>query len=176
MYGGIPSGEFGNRSPTWNGWLDWNKDHLGSDKFELFHIRNRVAGAMTWYDVPKFKMADTWDIACQHFSVEQLYISAMCPTELTQIQGEVMRTAKGLYLYYSTVKKPMRQSLLEGGQEALGLFAVSLLQYYMDQNSWEWLNHLLDSYEDHVVEFTTLSKRWGAVEGYNTLFWEVRKF
>src|SRR5687768_4640924 len=104
------AGEFGNRAPTWENFVDWAMAHLGGDKLELFHIRNRVAGAMTWYDVPKYRMADDWAVATKLYDPSELYISAMAPTHLTTIQGELLRSSRGLELYYSTVRKPMRQS------------------------------------------------------------------
>lgn len=173
------AGEFGNHSPTWAGFDDWCADNLGGNKLELFHIRNRVAGAMTWYNVAKYEMADKWAIACELFSSNELYISSMCPTEKTLFQGEVMRRVDGgvgLDLFYSTIAKPMRESLKLGGQRALGLRAKMLLEHYLDTNSHNWLMYLLEAYEGHVVEFTTLSEEWGTVPGYRTIFWEVRKY
>lgn len=146
----------------------------------LYHIRNRVAGAQTWYNVPPEDLADVWyQQACKpfgEFSESQLYISEMAPTTLTLIQGEVMRDVGGLYLYYSTVAKPMRDSLKEGGREAKGLMALGLLRGYLNHNSYNWLEGLLDAYPDHVVEFSCYAKQWGTVPGHNTVFWEVRQY
>ena len=172
-------GEFGNCSPTWHTFQEWCADHLGDAKLELFHIRNRIAGAKTWYNVAKYEMADKWVAACREFPEKSLYISAMCPTEKTLIQGEVMRRVDGgagLDLYYSTIAKPMREALALGGKRAVGSAATMLLQHYLDCNSYDWLMGLLERYEDHVVEFTTLSTQWGTVPGFNSLFWEVRKY
>jgi len=70
----------------------------------------------------------------------------------------------------------MRDALREKATMVQGLRAKMLLQRHLDQNSLEWLAHLLKAYRDHVVEFTAYDHCWGTVEGYNTLFWEVRKY
>lgn len=106
----------------------------------------------------------------------ELYIAQMCPTEKTLFQGEVERSNKHLSLFYSTIAKPMRDSLREGGRQVYGIVAERLLQHFMDTNSYEWLQHLLDSYENHIIEFSVLDKKWGTHRGYNTLFWEVRLY
>lgn len=163
--------EFGNRAPTWN----TLKEFLASGYTGLVHIRNRVAGAPTWYDVPARDVVKKTEevIAAGH---NQLYFSGMCPTELTIIQGEVQRSINHLSLYYSCIPKPMRQSLIEGGIQVSGATAVVLLRSFMDASSYEWLDRLLDEYPDHVIEFTTLSRWWGTIPRRNTVFWEVRLY
>lgn len=163
-------GEFGNRSPTWPTYLDW----FGSGYKGLMHIRNRVAGGPTWYNMSETDMM-IWRESYEE-SEANLYFSAMCPTERTLFQGEVYRSNQHLSLFYSTIAKPMRESLKEGGKQVYGIVAATLLRHYLDQSSYEWLDYLLTNYEDHVVEFTTLDCKWGAVPGFNTLFWEVRMY
>ena len=168
-------GEFGNASPTWNtldevdlGWLRRSG--------QLFHVRNRVAGAQTWYDVPGDKLADVWHEACGLFKPDNLYISAMCPTHKTVIQGEVQQRETGLYMFYTFVKKPMRDALREEARHAHGVQVQLLLRHFLDSNSLDWLSTLLDRYPGHVVEFTTLSTCWGTLPNFNTIFWEVRNY
>lgn len=169
--------EFGNRSPTWDTLFDWCEGTMAEDNLALYHIRNRVAGAMTWYDVPKWAMAETWEVATKQFDPELLYISAMAPTHLTVLQGEVFVNGLGqLSLYYSKVKKPMRDSLVEGGKQVSGLLATKLIDAVMNYRSHSWLNYLLQSYPGHVVEFSSYSRCWGTVPGMNTVFWEVRNY
>ena len=105
-----------------------------------------------------------------------LYISAMAPTEKQVLQGEVPRGLWGLDLLYTTVARPMREALQVASRSVGGIIAVSLLQQYLCPNSYDWLMHLLDSYPGHVVEFSTYSVEWGTVPGYNTVFWEVRRY
>lgn len=167
-------GEFGNASPTWDNYEDWYWDQTSVDG--MFHIRNRVTGGPTWYNIPSTQMEAIWkDIiyACR-IDPSTLYISAMAPKHL--LNGELMRTHEGLYLFYSTVQKPMRDSLKEGGREAKGLTAKFILQHYMNQRSYAWTMMLLDRYKDHVIEFTVVDRCWGTEIGHNALFWEVRKY
>ena len=166
------AGEFGNRAPTW----DTLEQCLRSGYKGLIHIRNRVKGAKTWYNVPHDRLKQAWLEAIQCFPPEKLYLSAMAPTEKTVIQGEVQRGLWYLDLTYTTVRKPMREALAQECRTAKGLTAIRLLKTYLCPNSYEWLWYLLDEYEDHVVEFSTYSVCWGTVPGYNTVFWEVRKY
>jgi hypothetical protein len=99
----------------------------------------------------------------------------MAPTEQTLIQGEVQRGVGGLDLTYTTVTKPMRDALREKTEHIHGIQATRLLQYFMNEYSWDWLLTLLDRYPDHVIEFSVYGCEWGTVPGHNTVFWEIRK-
>ncbi len=173
------AGEFGNASPTWNDLTDWGtaKPWKTFGKKQLYHIRNRIAGGATWYNVPASKMLLQWVRACDEVeSPSLLYISAMAPTERTILQGEVSREPGGLRLLYSTVRKPMREALAESSREVKGLEALVILGTALNEKSLEWLTYLLDEYPDHVVEFSAYEIEWGTVEGYNTVWWEVRLY
>jgi hypothetical protein len=170
---GYQAGRFGNRAPTWN-----TINELADSSYSgLVHIRNRVAGGPTWYDVPADKVARVYCEVTQQGLLRpaDAYFSGMAPTALTTIQGEVRRSERGLDLTYSRVAKPMRQSLLEGSRSACGLIAQELLRYYMDAPSYDWLNELLTEYPESVVEFSCYGTRWGTL-GLNTVFWEVRNY
>lgn len=169
-------GTLGNRSPTWPSIDAMQEDFENSypllnNANQLWHIRNRVAGGPTYYDIPGEVLADKW----AEVGGDQFYISAMAPTERTLFQGEVRQSEQGLDLYYSTVAKPMRASLLEGGTTTQGIMAAELLRKYMDATSHDWLQHLLETYQDHVVEFSCYGVPWGTL-GWNTIFWEVRAY
>lgn len=165
------SGEFGNAAPTW-GTLE---EYLASGYRGLIHIRNRVANADTWYNVRREDARATWNLAISRgYAPEQLYVSAMAPTERTLIQGEVQRGVGGLDLTYTTVAQPMRDALREKTQYLHGAQATVLLQFFMNEYSWDWLCTLLDCYPDHVVEFSVYGVEWGTVSGHNTVFWEIR--
>jgi hypothetical protein len=70
----------------------------------------------------------------------------------------------------------MRDALKEESHEAHGLKAKMLLEHYLDAPSYNWLLGLLEWYPDHVVEFSCYGKKWGTVPGFNTIYWEVRKY
>src|SRR5688500_68131 len=134
--------EFGNRAPSW----DTLGEYLRSGYKGLVHIRNRVAGGPTWYNVEPDRVADL-AVQLEEQGHTRLYYSGMCPTEKTTFQGEVRRSQGYLDLYYSRVAKPMRQALSQETGEphiAGGAKVPLLLQYYMDPSSYDWLQELLD--------------------------------
>lgn len=179
-------GEFGNASPTWDNLEDWFKDcctNMGSIKVgedsQLYHVRSRVKGAPTFYDLKWGGVLSTW----KQINGGEYYISAMAPTAKTLVQGEVCQVSHNdLYkpgvvgLHYTTVAKPMREALAECSYQIYGIEALSILRKYMNAKSLDWLNELLNRYEHHVVEFSVYSVKWGTLPGYNTVFWEVRNY
>lgn len=172
-------GEFGNAAPTWS----TLEEYLEGGYPGLVHLRNRVAGGRTWYDLfgPN-ALRWAWNQTTERHGVapEQLYISAMAPTEKTILQGEVQQASGGrcgLELYYSTVRKPMRDALRERAATADGILADSLLRGALCPNSYEWLQELIKRYPAHVVEFSAYSTCWGTLyPRFNTVFWEVRSY
>lgn len=176
------AGEFGNASPTWDGLTDWGKSewpqYAWTDNSQLFHIRNRIAGGPTYYDLPIEMVATNWHhLVCdKNVPADSLYISAMAPTSKTLFQGEVMQTPTGLALYYTTVAKPMREALKVSNASVSGIIAVSLLRNYLCPNSYDWMQILLDRYPGHVIEFSTYSTCWGTLPNFNTVYWEIRLY
>lgn len=167
-------GEFGNASPTWENLLHWfYNEPWDASRFDWFHIRNRKPGGKTLYNVHRTEIDRQW---YQLTKREDWYISAMAPTSLTLIQGEVQRAPWGLYLYWSNVKKPMREALAESSFHSTGLDALRLLQGTMNPESYEWLQYLLEEYPGHVVEFSVYDQEWGTVPGHNVVFWECRLY
>jgi hypothetical protein len=170
------AGEFGNASPTW----DTVQEYLASGYNQgPIHIRNRVAGGPTWYDVKPGEVLSTYTeiVGFGKAKSEELYFSAMAPTPLTTLQGEWMLDTCGIpQLYYSRIAKPMRASLAEGGKQASGLVARALTQAFMNYRSLAWFEWLKLDYPEHVIEFSCYSRCWGTVPGHNTVFWEVRKY
>lgn len=179
------AGEFGNASPTWHkpdDFLAYGQREFGSEpSVGLYHLRNRIAGGATYYNLRWSETVARW---LEQEQKEQWYVSAMCPTEKTIFQGEVAQTSEwatlngryGLDLFYSTVAKPMRQSLVEGGKRVHGVTATMLLRHYLTPSDYDWLQYLLDEYQYHVIEFTALSVYWGTVPGSKCLIWEVRTY
>ena len=164
--------EFGNHSPTWNTLQEYLAANYNGG---LIHLRNRIAGSKTWYNVAPNDVDLYWQEAlASGLTPKDLYISAMAPTEKTLIQGEILQTHEGLNLYYTKVAKPMRDALQEQSDTAVGLRATLMLRHYLCPNSYEWLQVLLDRYTGHVIEFSTYSVNFGTLPHYNTCFWEVR--
>lgn len=165
------TGEFGNRSPTWE-----TLDELmnsGYPENQLIHIRNRIAGGPTWYDIPlRYVPATLREVG----NPAGVYFSAMAPTSKTLFQGEVLQTDVGLSLLWTDVAKPMRDALRDKSVQEYGISAVERLRYWLCPKSYDWLETLLTRYPFHVVEFSTFSVEFGTLPGYNTVFWEVRLY
>jgi len=162
--------EFGNRSPTW----DTVQEFIAADpnSSKLYHLRSREVGALTWYNKPKITIRQINKLT----NLKTYYVSEMAPTEHTLIQGEIQRQTNGLHLRYTTVAKPMRAALLTSQEHVWGLSAKLILQHYLDPRSFEWLGYLLDTYTDHVVEFSTYGINFGTIPRLNTIIWEVRNY
>lgn len=170
------AGEFGNHSPTWDSIAEFVAAGRHCDS-RLYHLRNRVAGATTWYNLTGLSVPYYWNRAVQlGHRPSRLYISEMAPTAATLLQGEVQRGIWGLDLYYTTVRKPMRDALREWARQARGIIALAILQRFLDPSSYAWLEHLLDTYPGHAIEFSTYDCCWGTVSGRNTVWWEVRRY
>jgi hypothetical protein len=172
------AGEFGNASPTWKTIADFLQATTPFTRDGvMFHIRNRVKGGPTWYNVDGYDLPHVWEQCCRAGAYPaDLYISAMAPTDKTQFQGEVMLTEECMEVFGSTIRKPMRDALKEQPVHLKGLVASLTLKTYMNARSWDWLNELFDNYPEHVIEFSCYSHCWGTVPGFNTVFWEVRQY
>lgn len=165
------AGEFGNRAPTWNTYEEFK----ASGYKGLVHLRNRIAGGPTWYNIPADEVWFKFCEVCTVMSGRDIYFSGMAPHDRNLLQGEVCQSTEHLSLTYSTVPNlPMRDALTRKLQTAEGIRAVLLLRTNLCPNSYEWLQQLLDLYPDHVIEFSAFSCEWGTIPGFNTVFWEVR--
>lgn len=166
-------GEFGNCSPSWSVDQYLDQAHAPDAYKGLIHLRNlKEAGGKTIYNV----QAD--DIHRVIENRDWCYVLGMAPhAKHGTIQGNVMLSEKGLVLEWVPASIPMREAIAKYGFHTLiGIKAVMLLKYYMNQMSWDWLQSLLEDYPDHVIEFSCFDTYWGTLTGYNTCFWEVRKY
>ena len=161
--------EFGNRGPTW----DSLEDFVAVNYLGLVHLRNRVAGGPTFYNLRPSDAVRMWK-GFQNPS--RWYCAAMAPTELTLFQGEVQQSENHIDLVYSTVAKPMREALAARQYSVGGIIAVCLMRAYLCPNSLSWLEHLMTAYPEHVIEFSVYAENWGTIPHYNTVFWEIRKY
>ena len=172
------AGEFGNASKSWPSLDAMEQEGVleFASKRSLYHVRNRIAGGPTWYNVPPEELADRWYKAVElNGGSNTLYVSEMAPHDRGVLQGEVRRTENYLELRYNTRKLPMRDGFAEEDLTSIGASAVVRLKEAMDGNSWDWLQYLLDYYPNHVVEFSTFGLPWGTLAPrFNTVFWEVR--
>lgn len=166
------TGEFGNCSPTYDTPHDLA---VNVDPMTKVHLRNRKAGGSTYYNLVAGVAWYIWTEMSQEKRLDW-YCSLMAPTARTVIQGEVIDGPWGLNLTWTNVPLPMRDALARQAFYCVGLTAKHLLQRSMNDLSWQWLQYLLETYPDHVIEFSVYSLCWGTVPGHNTVFWEVRKY
>ena len=166
------AGEFGNRSINW-GTLE---EYVASGFNGLTHVRNRLAGGDTWYDVPTIEVARVWAVVARKYGERYLYLSAMGPEYLKTFQGEAIEMPGGLYLHWTDLPLPMRDGLRLKSRHSTGAESLWLLHHYLCPNSLEWLSYLLREYDGHVIEFSAYSKPVGILPNFNTMFWEVRKY
>jgi hypothetical protein len=71
---------------------------------------------------------------------------------------------------------PMREALVVESKTTVGIQAKMLLDWALNSASREWLDYLLDTYKDHVIEFSAFDCCWGTVPRQNAVWWEVRKY
>ena len=103
-----------------------------------------------------------------------LYFNETAPDEYILIQGELMQSDEHLDLTYSFEKASNRKALMNPSF-ARGLTAKMLIERYMDRDSLDDINEILESYPDHIIEFSTFSIKLGSLNK-NTIIWEIRKF
>jgi hypothetical protein len=185
-------GEFGNASPTWDTYKEFHECQWpDSRRFDRFHLRSRKPGGEGFYNLSWIDLMSRW---MGSGNPSQFYASAMAPEHRKTLQGEVCYVESwdpqggnrkpGLYLWYNTEQLPMRDGMAvaqsqEGYQYRMNadmLRARLLLRHHLCANSYDWLFTLLDRYPDHVIEFSSYEIEWGTVPGFNTVFWEVRKY
>ena len=162
-------GEFGNRTETYHTITELNNQ---GSSFKLYHLRNRIAGGTTYYNISWFEAIYLWE---KQENMNNWYCSKMAPTEHTTFQGEVMESSQGLSLFYSTVTKPMRDALKEKSEQCFGLCAIMKFRQYLDPVDLDWIMILLERYKNHVVEFSTYSCKCGTLNR-RTIIWEVRNY
>lgn len=169
-------GEFGNKIPSWPSVEAFIEEPNPPD--DTFTVRCTVPGSpFCAYNLARHEvLAMAAEFVEEGADYRTLYVNQSATNdELLTLQGEVMRGPRGLELRYSTARKKMRLALAEDEHNAHGLTALEILRSRLDATSLEWLEHLLDEYPDHVVEFSTWSCPMGDL-GWNTIFWEVRKY
>lgn len=79
-------------------------------------------------------------------------------------------------LLYSTVKMHMRPALAAQQLRAQGLYTRMLLRSLMTPSSYEDLQVLIETYNEHAIELSIYSICIGNIPGRNALVWEVRKY
>jgi len=190
------AGEFGNASPTWKTLYDFQHAYDWAEKLgydQKFHLRNKVAAGATHYNMSAWQIVNLWSTAP---NPDVWYCSAMAPEHRKVLQGEIVlldpatepthagMNSAGLYLMFNRERMTMRDGFnaeyarrdYQSRMHAEGTRARLILKQHMCPNSLDWLEILLDRYPGHVVEFSTYECEWGTVPGFNTIWWEVRRY
>jgi hypothetical protein len=110
------------------------------------------------------------------FDISKLSFSLTPPDDKLRIQGEIIRTERGIFVLYSTVKKPMNLSLKDKEKIADGLEALKLLEENLFPVSLEDIYELLDLFPNDVIEFSSYDVCVGNLPHRNTIIWEVRGY
>ncbi len=161
-------GALGNTMRTWT---DYNRFSLA--KWHLTGAGTPLAlRAYQWGG--KF----TLNVSPHHVYLETMethFVQEMCDHDRITFHGEVQHVGGGLLLTWSKAKCNQRQAFKEDLRSASPGQGYWLVRHYMDNASWDNLWVLLETWPDHVVEFSCFDKGVGEL-GWNTVFWEVRDY
>jgi len=168
MYRHFLRGEWGNNGVNYGSWLEAR----AAGQLIGMRDKSRAGGRFDAF-VPRMEVQErTAQWIAAGTALEHIQYSEMTP-RCVKMNGEVMRSALGLVLEYSTLNLPMRAALKAERKMATGITALHLLRSHMDATSADALDDIFDQYPDAVVEFTVLDRCWGDTET-NCIFWEVR--
>lgn len=169
------AGLLGNRTELWTDPYDvWEAINGGLDKVGFREIGRAGGGA--WELVPAAEFMTTYDRWVQ--AKRTFIMDGSVPNEKRTLQGEIARTYRGLEGYLDTQGTlAMRPAMAAGHMKTCGgALVMALLDRYMDDNSREDLQMLLDLYPDATIEFTCFSCDVGMFLNRNTIFWETRNY
>ncbi len=168
-------GLFGNRPLCW----DTYEELLKSSWRNPVCIRSTkgTARSNTRFDVPFLELEkELEDLRNKGVKNNEMSFNQSMPNDKILIQAEIKRTSKGLYLLYSTVKKPMNLAFKEEIKHAFGLEALLILETYLYPQSYSDIMNLFEMFPESVIEFGTYSVYVGDLPGRNTIIWEVRNY
>jgi hypothetical protein len=172
------SGAFGTRLRAWRTLGEWYADDYSGPVV----LRTLRSGGGKWaHDVhPCMVGAIFASFVADGYAPEEIMINEMAPDHRLLLNGEfladVVPDGRWGHLHYSRVRKPMRISLREAPEEAVGLAAREILRSTMTAGSWEDFEELSLAYQGHVLELSVYDHCLGDVPGRNTLVWEVRRY
>ncbi len=168
-------GLLGNRPQAWPTLRDLRAS--GYDGLVTLRYRGQGGGGVAAThvradDVP----AKVAELATNGVDAGRITFNESMPDENLLIQGEVARNVGGLDLTYSTEPGlPMRDAMREA-KTAWGLVASLILNTFLDPNSRDDIETLLEMYPDAVVEFGSYDRDVGLLPRRNTVIWEVRHY
>lgn len=167
------NGFFGNKVRTWNSYKDILKDNYNGQ----VSIRSKDIGWKTLFninvkDVPEILN----DLKQKNNSISKFMFSETPPDNKMIFQGEIKRTEKGLYFYYSDLKLPMSIALKKKSKIIIGIRVLNMLKQNLDSVSYEDIMDILNLFPDDVIEFSCFNCSVGVIPGRNTIIGEVRGY
>jgi len=129
------------------------------------------------YDIPLKKVhkrINAWKKA--GIPENEIAYNQSMPNHHLSLQGEVMKTQKGLYLICTTIKEPMLKAFEKERINLEGLNATRTLKGHLWPSSHSDLIALMDMFPESVVEFSAYTVPVGNIQGRNTIIWEVRNY
>jgi hypothetical protein len=166
---------FGNRAETWNS-LQEVSNSSWKDTI-CIRAKKRVGSKNTIFDIPLSQVPQEVDNMIKNKTKkEDIYFIQTMPNKHLLIQAEVMLTEQGLYLQYTTIKKPMNLGFKEETLHAYGLKALNLLKSNLSPPSLQDLNALFELFPNSIIEFSCYNVPVGTIPGRNTVIWEVRNY
>ena len=175
MYQLAEAGKFGNSFHNWNSW----KEVQESGYRGILSIRSlKTSDPIAIYDVSPSSLKTLIKAAGHSIDADYFKFYEATPLESRMIQGEL--TDKAFlrfrpYFHYSTAKDHMRPALEMAGRHASGIEAISILQYYLDETTYDWIFQLLSEYPDSTIEFTYFNMPVGIMQKPYVV-WEVRHY
>jgi hypothetical protein len=168
-------GFFGNRAMAWKTYEEIIESGWGGQV--CMRAKNGTQRKNVVYNIDLEKVPATIE-EWKKLGIQQEKISfnqSMPDKDLT-IQGELMNSERGLYLLYTTVKKPMNLGLREQELYAEGMKTNLMLKSYLSPSSYEDMKILLEMFPEDIIEFSSYRVNVGNIPGRNTVIWEVRNF
>lgn len=166
------AGVLGNRTNLW----DDAQTAFDSRAPEIGFRQIGKSGGGAWEKVPRdqvFVTAERWSKLGRRYILDD-----GCPDNKRTMQGEIIRTHRGLEGWLETEGKfAMRPAMAAGHMKHRGyLECRMLLARYMDPSSRDDLDALLELHPDAAVEFSCFSVNVGIFPHRNCIFWETRDY
>jgi len=180
MYQILRDGGFGNTLPQTMSAHEWQNSPIKA-QYYLWGIRSIHPGGPGALNVQRAEVLN-W-IYSRGLSVyDPVNISPMVDQWAT-LRAECFESSEGFTLEYippkhdvNVLPHPWRDGFRLFRHRLMNTAAKAYLREFMNENSYEDLRVLLDTYPMHVIEFSCLNRCLGSHPNRNTIIWEVRNY
>jgi hypothetical protein len=168
--------KFGNKLMTWDGRGEWEKSgYSGPIRFRSKVPGSRIFTSGKPYEGPEILAAYKQLLETGAAAADEVVFCEPAPEEYLTIQGEIFLGDCGFELGHSTEPNITCREAMTRASHSRGLRALSILRSNLDPQDFEDLIDLTLDYPDHVVEFSSYSKKVGVLDR-RLVVWEVRLF